>query len=385
MNSYTNVRDKFAYFKDSKYIYFNSAATTIKLKKVQEKVSFLSNTIINNNLRSNYDKNNFNIENVRKIVADFLLVSKNNIVFFYSITEAMNKISIWLKNFCIKEQNSFKINFFPKNNIHNSLYLPFIENFKINIKSSKKIDIFLLNYISNINGEILNLDIINNIRKNFPNAFIILDCSQFNFTKIKKTFIDNIDFIGFSNHKLFGLQSCFSYISERFEKILKYYPFYGGGSIIDFDRKGRKFIYSKNLANRCEIGTMNPINILTIEDTVKFIKNNSKIYFNNIYILKKYFIKAIFQLKDKYSNFIINIEDYSIDKAPIYIFKFSNIDVHSAAEIYINNKIILRTGQFCNNIFFSNRNIWLRISLNIYNTIEEIEKFIKLTEIILQI
>lgn len=212
---------------------------------------------------------------------------------------------------------------------------------------------------------------IKRIKKMLNNQILIVDASQ----TISHHKIDvkdwDADFVFFSAHKILG-PSGLGVLYGKKTLLKEMNPFFSGG--------GMNFIYTKNSIHYKDIpykfiaGTPNIANIVAFAASISFLNNfNWNEIEAHLFDLKKYCEWKLGKLP--------NITILNLDvKSNILLFKVNEVSGEDVAYYLGQHNIFLRNGSQCvklDNKFFKTSEA-LRISFFIYNTRDEIDKFIKL-------
>jgi len=377
-------RNKFPYFRNDNPIYFDNASTTQKpdlvINEVQNYFKKASNIG-----RSSYSLANKTTEKIKKVrskVANFINSKQEEIIFTSGATQSLNMIPDLLRD-NIKDGSTILIS----EDSHKSTHLPWIKLKKELANSGKNIELveyevlptgdpdisdvldkvdsstFLisLTHIHNVYGaktEVTKL--INKLdKKQRDKPLISLDACQ----SIAHVPVDvnkmNIDFLSFSGHKMFASTGCgILYIDEKLhDKVKKHYL--GGG------------INKDCLPHKLERGTLNISGILALGKAIDFIQNIG--------------IKKIKERNLELTNYLIKNLDVNFSKGPAYstcntvgygIISFTKKDVSARDLSFIldSNDIFIRAGGHCS----ANENSTVRVSLQFYNTKEEIDTLTKI-------
>lgn len=216
------------------------------------------------------------------------------------------------------------------------------------------INICILTSINSITGALSDIEVITQNAKDIDENFItIIDCTQQ--FKHSKSFMNiaDIDVVIFSAHKMYSVDGIgIMYISNKISDIIKY--------------------TDKNA------GSLNIGAILALGETIEYIKE-LKIDDISKYI---FYITNYLYRKLKEINDINNEKIIEFDKGMellgckmnygIISFNVKGYDSSDIGEILSDNDIIVRESNDCMNIKKNN----LRVSLGIYNNINEIDIFI---------
>lgn len=363
-----NLRNEFPMLDDDK-VYLDSASTSFTPKCVIESINeYLTKCEANYNRGLNDLVININkkVDNVRKKVANFIEADSEHIIFTSGATASSNLI---VNNFAINElSNGDEI--LLCNLDHSSTINPWLniqdvlKKFEINViikevlidvygdyleddlvsKISNKTKYVILTHIHNVYGLEMNVkELVKRIKEKNSNTKIVLDASQsIAHMNVSVKELD-IDYLYFSGHKMFaptGIGILYTKNGE-YKKIDEGTPnilgIIGLGSAIDF---------------------INSIGIDNIED---YIYSLTRYLYDNLLSIDGIeFNKGIHTCKCKLGYGIIS-------------FKHNKIFSEEINEILNYYRIYVRSNNFCQ----KGQNDFIRISLNIYNTKNDIDKLIK--------
>lgn len=390
-----NFRKDFSFFNDNNIIYFDSASTTIKPDSI---ITDASENMVNKNSKNYVGfKDNKFIEEVRVKVADFIKCDASEVLFTSSATESINLVAY---SYCLNnllEGDEILLSF----DDHKSTILPFLniqENFKkigrnvlikkikvnddgyYNIESvlesiNSKTKLVVLTHIHNTYGLKLNTEfLIEEIKKINSRTLVLLDASQ----SIGHIEVNNqslkADLIAFSGHKMLSKNGVgILYIRQEILDLFK--PFIIGGNFI-----GNDYLKISDIKN-LECGTKNFSAINSLGLAIDYInKLGISEVTEYIYFLTRY-------MYDNLKTCDRIIFNKGIDKCMcdlgygIISFKINNCDSMEVGEVLKDYNIFVRTGDFCNT---SEHESYIRVSLYIYNTKEEIDMFIKVIKYLIK-
>ncbi|MDD3340859.1 MAG: aminotransferase class V-fold PLP-dependent enzyme [Bacilli bacterium] len=384
------IRCEFPFFKNNpNVIYFDNAATTQKPKIVLEKINdYYTNQCYNVN-RGKYKPANdlsLEIDRSRQKICDFINANKvEEVHFINGASSVANDLSILLSGVFLKPLDEVLL----CKSDHKSTVSPWIhvldtmkekeckivpillspsgdydEN-DLYQKLSNKTKVVILTHIHNVHGMEMNIqEIIKKVREK-TNAKIIVDATQsIAHTKVDVQEID-ADALYFSGHKMFA-QTGIGILwmkEETNQELLQYFC---------YDNQNPHQLFEK--------GTPNISGILSLGCATDFITMLG--------------IEKIEQYLLELTTYLINnlkkIESVEFDSGPavcsckegygIVSFKVDGYHVSEIAEALSFQNIFVRADTQCS---YNERNSYLRVSLQIYNTKEEIDRFIKaITQII---
>lgn len=384
------VRKEFP-FLNKGYIYFDSAATCLKPETViSREAEYYRNLSVN----INRGTSNFNyrasegVNEVRTSVAEYIGTSDpREIIFTSNTTESINTVALGYVKENIKENSNIVITQLE----HHSNYAPWINlakemkvecriapliNGSINTQDIVKlIDdntvITAITGMSNLTGQQLDIKTVSKRCRSY-NSKLLIDAAQL--IVHKKIDVKNIDvdFLCFSGHKIYGTFGL-GVLYVKAELLNKLSPIFFGGNMISYISRENKIFY-KDPPQRFEYGTQNSASIYSFGAVMDFLKkyprDDREKYIRS---LSKYLVNRLKSLS--------YIDIYSQPGA-IISFNINGIHPHDASEFFDKKNIILRCGNLCASPFFMNREESgvIRISLDIYNTKEEIDTLIDTIE-----
>lgn len=371
-------------------VYFDNGATTLKPKCVKEAICKYYTEYTANAHRGDY-KNSAIVdslyEGTREKVRHFINAKEaSEIVFTSGTTNGMNMIvSGFFRNylkkddevlitlsehasniipwFILQKEIGIKVKYIPLNEQHEVT----VENFKNSITDKTKV--VSLAYVTNVIGDERPIKEISKIAHD-NNIFVVVDAAQGAPHKKIDVQDDDIDFMAFSGHKMYG-PTGIGVLYAKFDLLDKITPMnYGGGMNAMFTKDG--YVELREIPTRLEGGTPNIEGVLGLSEAISYLEN---IGMNNINAyekdLRKYLISEL--------NKIDFIEIYNKDNdTNIVAFNIKGVFAQDAA-IYLDKyNICVRAGNHCakmlDNVF--NVSNTVRISLSFYNTKEEIDLLI---------
>jgi cysteine desulfurase/selenocysteine lyase len=400
------IRSKFpSIINNPDFIFFDNASTSQKPSRVIESMDEYHKSYCANAGRGSYrwaNKVSQEIEMVREKVKNFIHASnKREVVFTSGATDSFNTIVYsWALN-NLKDRDEVMI----CASDHKSLILPwlniksFLKNFGLYINivyiephpSGDYVFDDIINKVSH-RTKIINLTDIHNvygvdmgvkeIRKRVGNDIIIsVDATQSIGHKNVDVKSLGADFLSFSAHKMFGETGLgVLWVNERLHDTLNLFKVGGGyEGKIDW---GTSTLQNTKMPELLEHGTQNISGIISLGAAIDFIEeigpNNIE---NHLIQLTSYLLK---KLKD------CNV-DIEFLPGPVYCskfqiaygilgFKIRNVSSSDVGFILDDHNIFVRTGTHCigNSEIFQDDSV--RVSLQIYNTAEEIDRFIQVLE-----
>ena len=381
-------------------IYFDSAATSQKPRQVIEAI------------KEFYEKHNANVhravhtlsqeaselyENAHEEVAKFINAdSMEEIIFVRGTTEAINLVAYaWgLPNLeregevlvTLMEHHS---NIVPWENLSKTKgfqvkYVEVNDDGTLDYESfedaiSRKTKIVCLPHVSNVTG------IINNVKRAVKIAheygsLVLVDGAQ----SVPHLPVDvkdlDVDFLAFSGHKMLGPTGIGVLYGKR-EILEKMAPFHGGGEMIrevSFDKITRRCSISWNdLPWKFEAGTPNICGGVGLMAAIKYLKN---IGMENVAVYEKTLTRYAMQhMQECKTVKIYGPEDASV-KCGIIPFGVEGLGSHDVALFLDSYGIMIRSGFHCTQPLHEKLRLKssARASFYIYNTREEIDRFVEI-------
>lgn len=365
-------------------VYLDNAATT---QKPEEVINSISDFYINNNAnvhRGIYElseKATKLYENARKTVAKFINAREDEIIFVPGATEAINLIALSLyRSGFIKEEPKIILtdlehhsNLVPWQSLMPEIiqYINVDKNFELaDVKFMDEADIFGTVHVSNVTGTIVNVKKL--ISENdYP--YSVVDATQ----SIAHMPIDvkdmNADFLVFSAHKLYGPMGI-GVVYAKKEILEQLDPFMKGGGMIDVVT--RESSTWGPIPQRFEAGTPNVAGAVGLASAINYI---NEVGFEEIIKtednLRKYTLERLDEIEG-----ISIYHPRDIVAAPVISFSHQNVHAHDIADFLGKNNICVRAGHHCTQVLHKEVILspaTVRISIGIYNTREDIDKFIE--------
>ncbi|MDD2591948.1 MAG: cysteine desulfurase [Erysipelotrichaceae bacterium] len=387
----TKIRKDFPILnKDDGLIYLDSAATSLKPKKVIDAVLAYYQDYTANIHRGDYRLSLMASElydKARENVADFVNVSATEIIFTSGSTASLNQVayqfgldilqagdvilttetehaSSILPWYQVAKKINAKIEYVPLNNEG----LITIENFTKAMHDQVKI--VVTTHVSNVLGHVNPIKELARITHDHD-GYIVVDGAQ----AIPHMLIDlkdlDVDFYAFSGHKMLAPTGVGVLYGKRcwLDKMLPL--FYGGGSNARFDKQGN--ITLKNTPEKFEAGTPSIEGVLGLSAAIDYLRD---IGMDNVLMheeeLSKYLLTKLHELNN------VIIYNPSV-KSGIIALNVKNIFSQDVAAYLDHHHIAVRSGNHCakilNNVIQVTDTI--RCSLYIYNTKEDIDEFIR--------
>lgn len=367
--------------------YLDSAATSQKPKQVINKLNEFYEKYNANAHRGFYDlslKASDILDSSRENISDF--INAKSVIFTKNATEASNLIaySYGLNNLNKDDEIVLSImehhaNIVPWQYVSKKtgakLKYLYLKNYEISKKEiikkiTPKTKIVCITHVSNVLGTVNDIKYIIDYAHKMG-AIVIVDAAQ----SITHYQIDvkklDVDFLYFSAHKMLApLGVGVLYAKE--ELLSKMPPFLMGGDMIEY-------VYEQettfaNLPNKFEAGTQDIAAIYALSEAINYIKNigYEKIQKHSNELMN-YALEKLNALD--YIQTYISKNNHSF----IIAFNVKNVHAHDVSSFLSNDNICIRVGDHCAQPLhrYLNINSTCRISFQIYNTKEDIDKLIE--------
>ena len=371
-------------------VYLDNGATTLTPKCVLDKMNDYYNNYNSNIHRGDYKislKTSNEYEDVRKLVKEFINAkSEKEIVFTSGVTESLSMIIYgYFMNHLNKDdevlitKSEHASNIIPWFDLENRIgikvkYIPLNEDYTFSIDNlinsiTEKTKVLSISEVTNVIGDTRDIKEITRICHE-RNIKVVIDAAQSAGHKKVDVTDTDVDFLGFSGHKMLGPTGVGVLYGK--EELLNELDSFkkGGGTTISFDSPN-EIIY-KELPYKLEAGTPNIAGVLGLGEAIKYINN---IGIDNIekhiHDLKDYLVE---QTKD-IDNLIIYNKDV---KSSTFIFNIDGIFSQDTA-IYLDKyNICVRAGDHCDKKLKDEINITntVRVSFYIYNTKEDVDRLV---------
>lgn len=391
---FKDTRDNFLiYQKYPQLVYLDSGATSLTPKQVVDNISDYYNyyrSTVNRGESPLVNYNNQRYEQTRHKVANLLGCNDQEVIFGKSTTSLMNHIA---RNIIERLNQDDEIIISELE--HHSTLLSFRQraqdkNIKVNLVKSKnntidlddvislvndKTKVIVMHHVSNVIGDTIDIKRLGQFCKK-RNIICVIDGAQGILHEPINVKDWEIDFYVFSAHKVFGPTGLGVMYGN--EAIIKDYYFdYGGDMAYSVDEHG---FVPKPLPHRLEAGTPNIAEVIGFSESIDFINHYGieNIYQYNLSI-RNYCLAQLQQINE------VTIYNQDIETTLI-VFNIDNVSIHDAQGVFAKHDIALRGGQMCNalSVFSLDTENVLRVSFNIYNTREDVDKFIEVVKLIIK-
>jgi cysteine desulfurase/selenocysteine lyase len=390
----SKIKKDFPVFKNQPdLIYLDSAATSLKPKKVIEKIieyyqKYPAN--IHRGIYSISEKATLEYEKTREVIGDFIGGKSSEIVFTRNTTESLNILAEGLTQRFTKRGDEILISIME----HHSNFVPWqvvskkkglklkildidkegkLEISKLKKLITRKTKIVSLSYVSNVLGTINPIKKISEIIKNKNKEILfVVDAAQaVPHFKVKVKDL-GIDFLAFSGHKMLGPTGA-GVLWGKEELLNEISPLnYGGGMIEKVEIE--KTIFQK-APFKFEAGTPDISAVIGLKEAVFYLE---KIGMEEIEDHEKTLTNlAMEKLKKEFGN---KIKIYGPkERAGVISFNFKNYHPHDVSQILAKEKICIRAGHHCAMPLHKRLKIiaTCRASFYLYNSKEDVEKLIE--------
>ena len=385
-----NKEDFPIFLNNKNLVYLDSSATSLKPKQVIDEINNYYNFYTANLHRGDYDNAitvNKKVEETRVLVKGFLNAKEENeIIFTSGTTESLNMIVFSFMKYNLKENDEVLLtktehasNVLPWFVLEREIgikvkYIPLKENLTIDYEKLKEIindntKVISIAHITNTVGDVREINKIRDIINN-KNIYFVVDGAQ-SAGHIKVDVEEsNIDFYAFSGHKMYA-DTGVGVLYAKKDLLEKMRPFkYGGGmndtyTIEEYSLKQVPYKFDAGTVNISGILSLRAaiiyINSIGIENITNYISNLSNFLYENL--------KNVKNIKIYNDNFHTGIMIFNIDKV------FSQ-----DLSVFLNKyNICVRSGNHCSKLLkdFILTSNTCRVSLNIYNTKEDILKLVE--------
>ncbi|EKE03521.1 MAG: hypothetical protein ACD_20C00194G0001, partial [uncultured bacterium] len=388
------IKDKFAFFRNQKYIYLDNAATTqvpdLVIKAVVESLSYKGNP--HRSAHHLAKRNGKFITEARENIAGFIGATASEIVFTNNATDSIN-----LASEAIGEEFRKDDEILLSLAEHNSHILPYynlgkkgvkikiiqlkdgvvdIEDLKV--KLSKKTKLVAISHCSNVLGTINPVEEIGRMLSHYnPTILYSIDGAQAVAHLPVNVKSLNASFYSFSSHKMYGPDGIgVLYINKVIHTLLKPVRV-GGGTIsqLAVNYAADEDILYPDFYPTLQVlegGTPNVANIIGLSKAVNFLKSIG------IEIIRKHDLKLLQLLMNGLKQYkeVEIVGGINIDnRIGVISFSLKNASVKELGDYLGQQNICIRYGAHCAFLLLDKlQKETLRISLGVYNDTEDINK-----------
>ncbi len=253
-------------------------------------------------------------------------------------------------------------------------------------KICKKTKIVCLSHVSNVTGVINDVKRICKVAHD-NGALILVDGAQ----SVPHMKVDvkelNVDFLAFSGHKMLG-PTGIGVLYGKKEVLEKMPPFMGGGEMIKEvsinESNGQCSVSWNELPWKFEAGTPNIAGAIGLGEAVKYLEG---LGMDNVLDHEKDLTKYAFDRMKECSKVTVYGPGNPSDKLGIIPFAVDGLSSHDVALFFDNYGFMMRSGFHCAqplHEFFKLQSS-VRASFYIYNTTQEVDRFIEILKEIEQL
>ena len=396
-------------------INFDNAATTPALQpvmdEVDEKLVMYGSIGRGYSQKSNYSTDLYN--ETRKKVLDFVGADEKIYTCFYSnnTTDGLNKLASALIEtgdevvLCTRMEHH--ANDLPWRERCNVIYAEVDEQGRVmydeieRLLQENKVDIVSVTAASNVTGYVTDVHRIAKLAHQYG-AIIVVDGAQIvahrSFSMMGETEDENIDFFAFSAHKMYSPYGGGAVVGVAYTLDYHMPQFYGGGIVkivADYEQS------YKNAPARYEAGSPNYPGVIGMGKAIEILE---EVGFDAIQAHEQELIRRLIDGLEKYDNITVygDTEDIS-DRVGVVTFKFNDLNTFMLAHMLSEKGgVATRRGAFCAHPY-----VWrlmgipdvevmdyvncgdvdspgmIRVSFGIYNTVEEVDEFLRILDEIL--
>ena len=395
VNSY-ELRNDFPIFRKkingNELVYFDNASTTQKPYSVIESISEFYSNYNSNIHRAVYqlaEEATNMYEQTRQKIANFINVRPEEIIFTRNTTESINLIAHSWARTNLKKDDVIVIseiehhsNIVPWQILCQEIgtrleYVGIDENgfldleYMIELISSRKVKLVSLSHMSNVLGTIVPIERIIKIahEHNIP---VLVDGAQsvpHMPINVKKM---DCDFLVFSAHKMLGPTGVGILYAKK-EYLDKMNPFMSGGDMI---KEVFKFHTNYNdVPYKFEAGTPNIADVVGFSAAIEYLE---KIGMENIRKHEIYLTEYALESMSSLDYITVYGPRDTKYRGGVISFNVADIHPHDLATIMNDHGIAIRSGHHCAQVLMQRLDVpaTSRASFYIYNTKEEIDKFV---------
>jgi cysteine desulfurase/selenocysteine lyase len=388
-----NIKSQFPIFQTHPdLVYLDSAATTQTPQVVLDAMNEYYTQY-----RANIHRGLYNLsaqatesyENARAKVATFIGAERNEIIFTSGTTHGLNFLARSLcKNLkagdnIVLTQLEHHANLVPWQEYarEKGIELRFIElkNFELDFESAKDLidentKIVSFSLVSNVLGTIT----IASIPEIFElaqsvGAVTVVDAAQAVAHMGLDVKVIGCDFLVFSGHKMYG-PTGIGVLYGKKERLENLEPFFYGGDMV------REVTYEKSswadIPERFEGGTPNIAGAIGLGAAVDFIESIGFLHINGHEVRLQ---EKLFEELKKIDGLKVIGPEFGEPRTAVASFTLDGVHPHDIAEILSREEVCIRAGHHCTMPLMKLLCLFgtSRISMGIYNTEEDIEKFVE--------
>lgn len=387
----SKLRNDFPFIKKNpNLIYFDSAATALKPQSVLDAVMHYYTDLSSNVHRGDYDvsiQTSAAFDAVRKKTAHLLNTEPTNIVFTSGASESLNLVAWGLGRVQLQEGDVILLN--EAEHASNVLpwfhiaketgalveFIPLNQEGMIEVEDvskamHKRVRIVSMAHVSNVIGYVNDIKRIAEVVHQWDALLVVDGAQSIGHMKVDVKALD-VDFYAFSAHKMMG-PSGVGVLYGKTELLEIMEPLsYGGGSNARFNVCGD--VTLKDVPYRFESGTPNIEGVLGFGAAIDYLLGVGfdQIHHHEVMLLE-HLVKAMRSMEH------IEIYNQSANTG-ILTFNVKGIFAQDVASYLNHFGICVRSGNHCSKLVSGviKQESTLRLSLYLYNTVEEIDRFLE--------
>ena len=399
INSIKNQFPIFNNYPDNKFLYLDSASTTLKHESVLSKLEDYYSKYSANIHRSVYpiaEKATNEFERSRLKVSKFINSKSEEVIFTKNTTESINLVAYsWGLNNLSKgdvvlisemehHSNIIPWQFVSQKTGCSLKYIPILDDGTLDMDAfdlllSNKVKFLSITHQSNVLGTINPIqDIIQKAHQ--YGILVMIDAAQsISHYKIDVKLLD-CDFLVFSGHKMFASTGV-GVLFGKSDILDKMNPFMYGGQMIN--QVGLKKSTWNTVPLKFEAGTPNIAEVISLGAAIDFIESLGTVN------IKKY----LYKITNSYLKILKNFSDITVygkqsicikekpylERGPVIAFNIEGVHPYDFCQIMGQHDISLRPGNHCAQPLLNKlgTNSTNRISFHIYNSVDELDYFEK--------
>ena len=396
VNSY-ELRNDFPIFKKKingkDLVYLDNASTTQKPYSVIDSISDFYANYNSNIHRAVYqlaEEATKLYEQSRENIAKFINARPDEIIFTRNTTESINLIAhSWARSnlkkgdVIVLSEIEHHSNIVPWQILCQEIgtrleYVGIDENGFLNLKhfselvSSGKVKLVSLSHMSNVLGTIVPIETMIKSAHQYHIPVIVDGAQSVPHMSVNVKNMD-CDFLVFSAHKMLGPTGV-GVLFARKEFLEKMKPFISGGDMI---KEVFKFHTNYNeVPYKFEAGTPNIADVVGFGAAIEYLQ---KIGMENIRKHEIYLTEYALESLQSMKHVTLYGPREAESRGGVISFNIADIHPHDLATIMNDNGIAIRSGHHCAQVLMQRLDVpaTSRASFYIYNTIEEIDKFVE--------
>ncbi len=375
---------------DGDIVYFDNGATTLKPRKVIEKMDEYYKMYTSNIHRGDYDsaiKTNMAYDGVRKIVANFVNCQEDEVIFTSGTTMSINTVVFGYMRKHLKKGDEVIIskaehasNVLPWLKLSEEIgivvkYAELDSDMELTVKNiekaiTEKTKVISIAHVTNVIGDVRDIATIGKMCREKGILFNVDGAQSVPHMKVdfEKS---NIDFLSFSGHKMCGPTGVGVLVARK-ELMEEMDPLcYGGGMNQTFEADGSYEL--KVGPSKFEAGTPPIAEVIGLGEAIKYLEEigMDKIHEHEVE-LKKFLVSEL----EKIPNIILYNKK---SNSGILSFNIDGVFAQDSS-VYLNNyNICVRAGNHCAKILKDEMKIknTVRVSMYLYNTKEDVLKLVE--------